>query len=177
MQGEKLPRRRIAAEIELLGGSRMTVMLFISPQGRVLDMLNDGRGFLPLETEAGEVFFIRKDAIRSVVPVSDSKDHRKSNDGQTGRYGARANSHPIYSEPYELLGISPDASLEEIREAYHERCRENHPDQLQALGLPREYIDLATQRMAQINAAYDRLKEVRKAIERRIAHLKKSQTG
>jgi DnaJ-domain-containing protein 1 len=31
------------------------------------------------------------------------------------------------------------------------------------LGLPKEYIDLATQRMAAINAAYDQLRELRQA--------------
>ena len=44
----------------------MRLTLFISPQGRLLDMLNDGRGFLPAETETGQVMFLRKDAIRRV---------------------------------------------------------------------------------------------------------------
>jgi len=69
----------------------------------------------------------------------------------------------LSSDPYELLGIPTNATGDAIREAYRQRCRENHPDRLQALGLPKEYIDLATQRMAAINAAYDQLRELRQA--------------
>ena len=47
--GDKLPKRRTSAEVELVDGRVMEVLLFASPQGRILDMLNDGRAFLPIE--------------------------------------------------------------------------------------------------------------------------------
>jgi DnaJ-domain-containing protein 1 len=156
--GDKLPKRRISAEIQLSDGSSMMGTLFISPQGRLLDMLNDGRGFLPVETESGEVMFLRKDAIRRVTPLPETKRSADANGGAAGR-----DHHHLSSDPYELLGIAANATGEAIREAYRQRCRENHPDRLQALGLPKEYIDLATQRMAAINAAYDQLRELRQA--------------
>jgi DnaJ-domain-containing protein 1 len=149
--GEKLPKRKTPVDVGFADGSSMKVMLFVSPQGRVLDMLNDGRVFLPLETEDGEIIFVRKEAIRSVTPVSAPNETNGRADGN--------GSGLSVSDPYELLGISREASAEAIREAYRQRCRENHPDRLQALGLPRHFIDLATRRMAEINAAYDRLKE------------------
>ena len=136
----------------------MKVALFVSPQGRLLDMLNDSRGFLPVETEAGEVMFLRKDAIRRVTPLVEAKRGYESNGSSTRREHVEPSSNP-----YELLGIPADATGEAIREAYRQRCRENHPDRLQALGLPKEYIDLATRRMAAINAAYDQLRELRHA--------------
>lgn len=152
---EKLPKRKIPAEIELTDGAKMTVMLFVSPQGRLLDMLNDSRGFVPLETEGGETIFLRKEAIRRVAPLAAPKD------------GGRAESHATgprrHGDPYELLGVSREASAAEIREAYRQRCLENHPDRLQALGLPRDFIEFATRRMAEINAAYDQLKVARAA--------------
>ena len=159
MSGEKLPKRKIAAEIETSDGERLTVMLFVSPHARVLDMLNDGRAFLPLETPAGEVVFVRKDAIRKVAPLPEAAQERRSAGKE--RNGEGGQSAAPFADPYDLLGISRDATPDEIREAYRQRCRENHPDRLQAMGLPRDYVDLATQRMAEINAAYDRVRQAR----------------
>lgn len=156
-QSEKLPKRKTPADVEFADGSSMKVMLFVSPQGRVLDMLNDGRGFLPLETEDGEIIFVRKEAICSVALIENRSNGRANGNGN----GAHA--EPSTMDPYELLGISREATAEAIREAYRQRCRENHPDRLQALGLPSHFIELATRRMAEINAAYDRLKEARSA--------------
>ncbi len=159
---DRLPRRRTAAEIELVNGSRLAVMLFVSPQGRVLDMLNDGRGFLPVETDEGQLILLRKDAILRVSPAAGSKDGFDANNG-AARQESPPPPPPPPSDPYELLGIPRDAPTDAIREAYRQRCRENHPDRLQALGLPKEFVDLATQRMAAINAAYDRLRELRQS--------------
>jgi DnaJ like chaperone protein len=60
-------------------------------------------------------------------------------------------------DPFEVLGIEPDASPDQIRTAYHRLVRDNHPDALIARGLPPECIALATTRVARINAAHDRL--------------------
>ena len=39
--------------------------------------------------------------------------------------------------------------------------RDNHPDRLIAAGMPKEFVDLATEKMATINAAYDRIAKER----------------
>jgi len=58
-------------------------------------------------------------------------------------------------DPYEVLGLDHDASDDEVKATYRKLIRENHPDQLIAQGLPQEFIDLANEKMASINAAYD----------------------
>lgn len=156
--GEKLPKRKIPAEIELSDGSRIKVALFVSPQGRLLDLLNDDRGFLPLETDGGETVFIRKDAILRVAPIPAPKEDRDT--ARAARDAMQSGS--AISDPYELLGIGREATAAEIREAYRQRCLENHPDRLQALGLAKEYVEFANRRMAEINVAYDRLREARR---------------
>ena len=39
--------------------------------------------------------------------------------------------------------------------------RDYHPDKLTAHGLPKEFIDLANEKMAAINGAYDTIKKER----------------
>jgi curved DNA-binding protein CbpA len=48
---------------------------------------------------------------------------------------------------YEVLGIAPDASVEEIREAYHKRAFQCHPDRHQE-------SEEAHKKMQEINEAY-----------------------
>jgi hypothetical protein len=58
--------------------------------------------------------------------------------------------------PYEVLGVSPHASLNEITAAYHELARRNHPDKV--ANLDPEFRELAERRMKAINEAYQELK-------------------
>ena len=68
---------------------------------------------------------------------------------------------PDPGDPYFILGISADADDDSVRAAHRRLAREHHPDRLIAEGVPPEFIDLATRRMAAINAAYDRIREMR----------------
>jgi DnaJ like chaperone protein len=62
---------------------------------------------------------------------------------------------------YDVLGVSRDASNEELRARWKQLMRENHPDQLSARGVPEEFVRRATERVARVNAAYDRIKRER----------------
>ncbi|MCH8684657.1 J domain-containing protein [Pedomonas mirosovicensis] len=61
-------------------------------------------------------------------------------------------SHP--DDPYVILGVEPGADLAEVRAAYRQMVKEHHPDRHIAAGVPPEFIRVAEQRMAAINAAY-----------------------
>ena len=68
---------------------------------------------------------------------------------------------PDLADPYTILGIEPNASEEEIKRTWRALIRENHPDRAMARGLPQEFIDLATEKLATINDAYDRISRQR----------------
>jgi len=68
---------------------------------------------------------------------------------------------PGQSDPYEVLGVDREATDAEIKSAYRKLIHENHPDKLMAQGLPQEFIDLANEKMANINAAFDLIKKQR----------------
>lgn len=61
-------------------------------------------------------------------------------------------------EPCLFLGVPADAPVEEIKAAYRRLVREHHPDRLIGLGMPEEAIRVATNRLATITQAYERLK-------------------
>jgi DnaJ like chaperone protein len=75
--------------------------------------------------------------------------------------GAAAASVVAEEDPYATLGVARTATLEEIKLAWRELVRQHHPDTLTAKGLPKEYVELATRKMAAINAAYDRIRAER----------------
>lgn len=59
--------------------------------------------------------------------------------------------------PHTVLGIAPDATLEEARMAWRKLVKDNHPDALIARGLPEEAVRMAEKRMIDINRAWETL--------------------
>ena len=62
------------------------------------------------------------------------------------------------SDPYKVLGISRDATDEQVKEAYREMAKKYHPDNYQ--GSP--IADLANEKMKEVNEAYDQIMNERK---------------
>ncbi len=59
------------------------------------------------------------------------------------------------SRHYAILGISPDASDEEIRSRYRRLVVQYHPDKIIAQGLPEEFVELAQRRFQEIQQAWE----------------------
>lgn len=59
------------------------------------------------------------------------------------------------NDPYDVLGVTPDASMAEIRAAWRALVRETHPDQMIARGVPEEAVKMAEKRMIDINRAWE----------------------
>jgi len=66
-------------------------------------------------------------------------------------------------DPHDVLGIPPEASLEEARAAWKQAVRDSHPDRMLARGVPEEAVKLAEQRLVAINAAWEEISSKRAA--------------
>lgn len=66
-------------------------------------------------------------------------------------------------DPFEVLGIPPDASAEAARSAWRQAVKDNHPDAMIARGIPPEAIKLAERRLIAINAAWAEIQTLRAA--------------
>ncbi|WP_022679220.1 J domain-containing protein [Sandarakinorhabdus limnophila] len=64
---------------------------------------------------------------------------------------------PAADDPWAVLGVEPGVDAAALRGAYHALVKRYHPDRALAEGVPSEFIRVSELRMADINAAYDRL--------------------
>ena len=111
---------------------------------------------------------VDKEQFRQVtdidLPAWERASQGRPREHAHAEYGRGSANTPAVSEgpdPYATLGLAPGASNEAARAAWRGLIRENHPDALAARGMPAELVRRASSRMAEINAAWDRIKRER----------------
>jgi DnaJ-domain-containing protein 1 len=137
----KKQRIKIMMQIEFDDGTERLMFMFVAPNTRVSDTINDTREFLPFENADGETEIINKHMIRRIMPMESNT--------RTAR------------DPYDILGIQPTASDAELKAAYHKAITPVHPDSIQALDLPPDFVALANRMAAQANEAYAKIRKLR----------------
>ena len=75
------------------------------------------------------------------------------------RFGADHDEMSQENDAFEVLGLSKNASLDEVKVRYKELVRQYHPDILMGRGESKEVIERSTKKLQEINEAYGRLKE------------------
>ncbi|WP_320179427.1 molecular chaperone DjiA [Roseovarius pacificus] len=71
-------------------------------------------------------------------------------------------------DPYDVLGVSPDMEIREIRKVWQKHVRESHPDRMIARGVPEEAIKLAEKRMVDINRAWEEISQKERHADRHL---------
>ena len=92
--------------------------------------------------------------------------HFKSNEieamlQQASGIHRHATTQSSLEDAYSLLESSSDDSLDTIKKRYRKLVRQYHPDIIKAQGADDDYIDQATEKVQQINAAYEMVKKSR----------------
>ncbi len=70
------------------------------------------------------------------------------------------------TDPYKILGVSRDASDDEIKKAYRELAKKYHPDNYRDPALS----ELAAEKMKEINEAYDTIQKQRQSGDSRSSY-------
>jgi len=76
---------------------------------------------------------------------------------QTFRALRKAHVPDAMHDPWDVLDVPHDAPIEDVRSAWKRAVRENHPDRLQARGVPPEALRLAEARLIAVNQAWDHI--------------------
>ena len=139
----------------------------------------DARGFEPYAKQIGRLF---RDNPAVLEELLDGLFHIARADGRVseeeldyleqvaGLFGfsegdwsriRSANVGAADGDPYAILGVSPDDDDATIKAVHRKLVLENHPDKLVAEGMPQEFIDLANDKLAKINASYDKIRKAR----------------
>jgi len=74
---------------------------------------------------------------------------------------AHAAARPSLADAYAVLGVAESASDAEVKKAYRRLMSQHHPDKLVAKGLPKEMINVAKEKVQEINLAYDQIMKTR----------------
>ncbi len=65
-------------------------------------------------------------------------------------------------DPFEVLGVTPHAPLDDIRAAWRGLVRDTHPDRMLARGIPPEAVKLAEKRLIVVNRAWEMIQDARR---------------
>lgn len=75
--------------------------------------------------------------------------------------GQAQSDGPNLDDAYAVLGVSSDASDDEVKRAYRRLMNQNHPDKLAGKGLPENMQEMAEEKTREIARAYKVIKEAR----------------
>jgi DnaJ like chaperone protein len=148
--------------------------------GRIFDQARrDARGFEPYARQIAGLFSrksrVLEELIDGLFHIAKADGNVTSEELEFLREVARIfgfeeadfvrmrESHlgPDAGDPYSILGVTRAMDNAAIKAAYRRLVRDTHPDKLMAKGLPPEFLAMANQRLATINAAYDRVAKER----------------
>ena len=108
------------------------------------------------------------ESAAGIFKISAGSYQSRSSYGGSSYSGGGQSSNRGYSAAggelagaYSSLGLTPDASDEDVKKSYRKKVAEFHPDKIAAKGLPAEFTQFATEKFQEIQASYEKIKKAR----------------
>lgn len=143
--------KRVRATLKMRSGESETGAILAAAHRTLRETLNDEAPFIEWETEDSSIAFVLKAEIARIdaLDATEPRARQRGTDGAS-RFDAK--------DARLVLGVSGDATEQEINAAWRDLAKAYHPDRLSALGLPDEILRHAERVMTRVNAAYQSLK-------------------
>lgn len=140
-------KNEVNVNLTLVGQPAFKAVVFLRLGERIIDLLNDDRRFIPVRNDTGEMLFLAKTSIVSLIEQERAEE--KAEEAPHKEEPRKTNF-----DPYKVLRINPAASLDAIRSAYKERIKAVHPDTIAALDLDEDLSRAALLAAQKVNYAY-----------------------
>ena len=136
------------------GIAEQVYKVFKSDKGLLFELLNSLFSIAYADGELHPKEKVMLSEIAKVFQISDNEFESLNN-----IFEAKiSQDNTSINRSYKILGLSENASLEQVSNQYRKLIKEYHPDKLQGMGLPKEFIELANQKLSAINKAYTEIK-------------------
>ena len=136
------------------GIAEQVYKVFKSDRGLLFELLNSLFSIAYADGELHPKEKVMLSEIAKVFQISDNEFESLNN-----IFEAKiSKDNTSINRSYKILGLSDNASLEQVSNQYKKLIKEYHPDKLQGMGLPKEFIELANQKLSAINKAYTEIK-------------------
>jgi hypothetical protein len=171
--GASRRKTEISVTISLAHDELFSGAVFLNDGERLIDLLNDARAFIPVRRDDGATVIVAKSNIVSIIERASRNDESSADklDESDGKDHAGEAGRPRRApfDPYKVLRISADATIDEVRRAYKARMKAVHPDTLAGLDLDDEIQKAAMTAAQRVNVAYNRILRERRSGESDIA--------
>lgn len=141
---DNVEQQSVAIQLTTDGGDTLSGRAMIGIGRTLASVLNGPDVFIEFEPWGGERVLISKAKIRSVKVLQVAKP-----DSLKGRIAAMDEF-----DPHTILGVKAEASLEEVKSAWHRLSKAYHPDRYASAELPTEVLDYLAAMARRVNAAY-----------------------
>lgn len=137
----------LAVDLQLHDGTLLRGNLLMPRDKQLRDVFNLPEPFIDFDCFRFGPTVLAKSAIRSI---------RKSNMPSADQLEKRLKQHEN-ADPYQILGVAPDADHDTIRQSYITLARNYHPDRYMRVDLPAEVAEYINAMARRVNAAYSQL--------------------